>query len=40
MECFFFLSPQVIVNDEKVSQLKEATGATYEQANQAYIVRE
>lgn len=28
---------KVIVNDEKVSQLKEATGATYEQANQAYI---
>ena len=38
MECF--LSPQVIVNEEEVSQLIEATGATYEQANQAYIVSE
>lgn len=35
-----FLSPQVIVNEEEVSQLIEATGATYEQANQAYIVSE
>ena len=29
---------QVIVNNEEVSQLIEATGASYEQANQAYIV--
>ena len=36
----FFLSPQVIVNEEEVSQLIKATGATYEQANQAYIVSE
>ena len=35
-----FLSPQVIVNNEEVSQLIEATGATYEQANEAYIVSE
>lgn len=29
---------QVIVNTEVVSQLQEATGASYEEANQAYIV--
>ena len=34
------LSSKVVVNNEEVSQLVEATGATYEQANQAYIVSE
>jgi len=35
----FFWSSQVI-GEEEVSQLIEATGATYEQASQAYIVSE
>ena len=29
---------QVIVNNEEVNQLKEATGVSYEEAHQAYIV--
>ena len=29
---------QVIVNNEEVNQLQEATGVSYEEAHQAYIV--
>ena len=35
---YFLLFVQVIVNSDEVNQLVEATGASYEQANEAYIV--
>lgn len=41
MVCFFLFMVheiQVIVNTDELNQIVEATGASYDQANQAYIV--